>query len=169
MLLRSTSTLRLVHTQCVCHIAFAKTNIITNYHLSSCLRGVESHWTAQVPPPSCWKCFITFAFKITFILPPATKLWQGNVFTPVCQSFCSQGGVRACRHAPGYAPPRYSCPKADTTRSGQWAGGTHPTGMHCCCEWVFKVQSHLAFVMTKIRLLSTMSLYQFQSLSGNIS
>ena len=24
-------------------------------------------------------------------LPPATKFRQGNVFTPVCQSFCSQG------------------------------------------------------------------------------
>ena len=29
-------------------------------------------------------------------LPPATKLLrQGNVFTPVCQSFFSQGGVHA--------------------------------------------------------------------------
>ena len=26
-------------------------------------------------------------------LPPATKLRQGNVFTPVCQLFCSPGGV----------------------------------------------------------------------------
>ena len=33
--------------------------------------------------------------KVTFsrwkFLPPATKLRQVNVFTPVCQSFCSQG------------------------------------------------------------------------------
>ena len=39
-------------------------------------------------------------------LPPPTKLRQGNVFTPVSQSFCSQGGgVRATQapsatHAP---------------------------------------------------------------------
>ena len=26
-------------------------------------------------------------------LPPATKLWQGNIFTAVCQSFCSRGVV----------------------------------------------------------------------------
>ena len=26
-------------------------------------------------------------------LPTATKLRQGNIFTPVCQSFCSQGGA----------------------------------------------------------------------------
>ena len=30
----------------------------------------------------------------TSYLPPATKLRPGNVFTPVCQSFCSQG--RGC-------------------------------------------------------------------------
>ena len=30
-----------------------------------------------------------------YFLPPVTKLWQGNVFTPVCQSFCSQGGMHA--------------------------------------------------------------------------
>ena len=26
-------------------------------------------------------------------LPPATKLRQGNIFTGICQTFCSQGGV----------------------------------------------------------------------------
>ena len=35
--------------------------------------------------------------KYTF-LPPATKLRQGNVFTPVCQSFCSQGGLCLSMH-----------------------------------------------------------------------
>ena len=38
-------------------------------------------------------------------LPSATKLWQGNAFTLVCQSFCSQGGcLPQCML--GYTPPR---------------------------------------------------------------
>ena len=27
------------------------------------------------------------------------KLWEGNVFTPVCQSFCSRGGGEVFQHA----------------------------------------------------------------------
>ena len=41
------------------------------------------------------------------LLPPATKLGQGNIFSSVCH--------------PGQVHPR-----------GQWADGTHPTGMHSC-------------------------------------
>ena len=48
---------------------------------------------------------------------PQMKLREGNVFTPVCQSFCSQGGLPKCmleytpretpwgRHPPGQTPP----------------------------------------------------------------
>ena len=36
---------------------------------------------------------------------------------------CVAGGCMACTISP---------PPADTTRYGQWAGGTHPTGMHSC-------------------------------------
>ena len=40
-------------------------------------------------------------------LPPATKLRQGNVFAPVCQSFCSQGEGVSVRESPlGRDPPR---------------------------------------------------------------
>ena len=53
------------------------------------------------------------------LLPPATKLRQGNVFTPVCQSFCSQGGV--CHTPPWSDTPwadiplgRHPLPWADT-------------------------------------------------------
>ena len=28
-----------------------------------------------------------------YLLPVATKLGQGNIFTSVCQEFCPQGGV----------------------------------------------------------------------------
>ena len=39
-------------------------------------------------------------------------------------------------HAPWHAHPSHTPPPphtpADTTRCGQWGGGTHPTGMHSC-------------------------------------
>ena len=92
-------------------------------------------------------------------LPPATKLRQGYVLTPVCQSFCSQGGGVWHTHTPpGQTPPGQTPPGADTHRPvhagihtpspvhagihtplvqcmlgyGQQVGGTHPTGMHSC-------------------------------------
>ena len=78
-------------------------------------------------------------------LPPATKLRQGNVFTPV---ILFQGGV--CHNPPKTNPPAPGRPPwADTPLDrhpqadnpppahcihgyGQQAGGTHPTGMHSC-------------------------------------
>ena len=91
------------------------------------------------------------------LLPPSTKLRQGNIFTPVCQSFCSQGvsasglgGVcqtppRQTPPHPGQIPPGQTPPWADTPLGrhpparcmlgyGQQAGGTHPTGMHTCLK-----------------------------------
>ena len=51
-----------------------------------------------------------------YLLLPATKLGQGNIFRSVCQEFCSHpGAVHAGRY-------------------GQQAGGTHPTGMHTCYQ-----------------------------------
>ena len=41
-------------------------------------------------------------------------VWQGGM--------CGRGGIRG----------RVGAYMADTTRYGQWAGGTHPTGMHSC-------------------------------------
>ena len=58
------------------------------------------------------ECFI--------LLPLANKVWAGNVFTPVWQSFCSEGG--------GVHPTRQTPPQRSTTE----AGGMHPTGMHSC-------------------------------------
>ena len=98
--------------------------------------------------------------KVMF-LPPATKLRQGNVFTPVCQSFCSQEGMRATHaHSPLgilrdavnewavcillecmlVTPVCHSVhmgvytPQADTPSPEMVieAGGMHPTGMHSC-------------------------------------
>ena len=33
------------------------------------------------------------AFAVLFLLPPTNEVCEGYDFTPVCQSFCSQGGV----------------------------------------------------------------------------
>ena len=72
-----------------------------------------------------------------------TKFRKGNVFTPVCQSFCSQGGLSASVHAgihtaPGRPPwadtplgrhPSLADPPLQTATA---ADGTHPTEMHSC-------------------------------------
>ena len=77
-------------------------------------------------------------------LPPATKLWQGNVFTGVCDSVHRRGSAsvhagippppRANRHPPRADPPksRPPPPAEHAERCGQCVGGTHPTGMQSC-------------------------------------
>ena len=51
----------------------------------------------------------------TFLLPPATKLGQGNIFSSVCQEFCSRGGG-----VPGQVPPRQVHPPGQV--HPPWAG-----------------------------------------------
>ena len=81
---------------------------------------------SQVPDPSIrLKCLL---------LPPATKLGQGNIFTDVCDSG-RRGGLPQCMF--GYPPPpgtgRHPPPRAEHTgRYGQRAGGMHPNGMQYC-------------------------------------
>ena len=96
------------------------------------------------------------------LLPPATKLGQGYVFTGVCDSV-NRGGTSSpweqtppgSRHPPGADPPgadppgsrppweqtplgadtprsRHPPPSEHAVRYGQRAGGTHPTGMQSC-------------------------------------
>ena len=98
------------------------------------------------------------------LLPPATKLGQGYVFTGVCHSV--NRGASASVHAgippplgPGTHPPGGDPPGGDpheetlpevtpweetpppgaehAGRYGQRAGGTHPTGMQS--YWYFRV------------------------------
>ena len=53
------------------------------------------------------------------------SLGQGNAFTPICQSFCSKGGV--VYTPPGQIPSgRHLPPHSETATK---AGDTHPTGM----------------------------------------
>ena len=80
---------------------------------------------------------------IEYFYRPQTKLREGNVFTPICDSVHG-GGVglypsiqwAGGEHPPGQIPP----PRADTTsrhlpnEMAIEAGGTHPTGMHSCYQ-----------------------------------
>ena len=81
--------------------------------------------------------------NIVQILPSATKMRQGNVFTPVCQSFCSQGeGVclSACWDTPPWAgtlpwvgtAPRQVHTLASTPLppAGTPPGQVHPPGRY---------------------------------------
>ena len=78
---------------------------------------------------------------VSVLLPAATKLGQGNIFTSVCQEFCPRGGgvcLSACWDTPpppGADPPGTRHPP--TAAYGQRAAGTHPTGMHSCCYSLF--------------------------------
>ena len=66
------------------------------------------------------------------LLPPATKLGQGNIFTGVCDFV--NGGV--CLVPGGVPGPGGSgpggVPGGDPPGTATAAGGTHPTGMHSC-------------------------------------
>ena len=53
-------------------------------------------------------------FQATQLLPPANKVCTGYVFTPVCQSFCSQGGMSASVHAGIHTPPGRHPPLGQT-------------------------------------------------------
>ena len=55
-----------------------------------------------------------------FFYRPQTKLRKGNVFTPVCQSFCSQGGC-LCPSACWDTPPGQTPPPADSYCCGRSA------------------------------------------------
>ena len=69
---------------------------------------------------------------------PQRSCGQGNIFTPVCHSFCSQGGVLpqwmlGYHLPPEQTPPRSRQPPGKQTPAyGLRAAGTHPTGMHSC-------------------------------------
>ena len=50
----------------------------------------------------------------SLLLPAATKLGQGNIFTSVCQEFCPQGGEGVCLSACWDTPPREQTPREQT-------------------------------------------------------
>ena len=98
---------------------------------------------------SCCSELIT-KFKIGVITARKRSLGQGNIFTSVCQEFCSQGGAcslggawsRGCLVGGGLVLGGSGLggawsggvPGGDTPQTATAAGGTHPTGMHSCYE-----------------------------------
>ena len=75
-------------------------------------------------------------------LLPGNKVCEGHVFTGVCP----RGGVSATlhtgihplgRHPPTQCMLGYTPPAQCMLGYGQQAGGTHPTGMHSCSEFMF--------------------------------
>ena len=97
-----------------------------------------------------------------FYYHPPNEVCEGYVFTPVCQSFCSQlgGGIhgqvpplgRSTRqvHPPGRYTPQAGTPQSPPagTPPGQQAGGTHPTGMHSCLRYFDSVTSKSCLVLS---------------------
>ena len=73
------------------------------------------------------------SFLLFLLLPPANEVCKGYVFTPVCQSFCSQGGMRGggCVWQGGGGIHG----RGGMHVVSQCAGGMHPTGMHSCCSY----------------------------------
>ena len=66
-------------------------------------------------------------------LPPATKLGQGYVYIPVCNSVHGQTSWIEPPPAPGRYPPADTPPPTQCMlKYGQQAVGTHPTGIQTC-------------------------------------
>ena len=58
---------------------------------------------------------------------PQRSCGQGNIFTPVCHSFCSQGGKGVCLSACWDTPPiRYHLPPRSDTTPHLGPGRHHP-------------------------------------------
>ena len=73
-------------------------------------------------------------FISMLFLPPATKLGQGDIFSSVCQEFCSRGGVPG-QVAPGQVHPQQVHPLGryiPTPQAGTppWAGTQPPRHVH---------------------------------------
>ena len=66
---------------------------------------------------------------VTNFYRPQTKLWEGNVFTPVCDSV--HGGGRGSLSRWGLFGGRGGSLSGRPPHGGR-AGGTYPTGMHSC-------------------------------------
>ena len=70
-----------------------------DYVLTKVRRVLFENLCITIPPFfSRW-----FTLNVDNLLPPATKLGQGNIFRSVCQEFCPWGGMRGrgCVHGRG--------------------------------------------------------------------
>ena len=96
---------------------------------------------------------------------------QGYVFTRVCDSV-NRGGVclsacwdtTPCQGDPPAkeAPPlpRSPPPRKQTPAYGQWAAGTHPTGMHSCfdCNYIWGREKSFGFLLSTTNYAQLFSL-----------
>ena len=90
-------------------------------------------------------------FLMIYIYCPKRSFGQGNVFTPVCHSFCSQGGCLPgggylARHPPAGTPGRHPPAGTPPGRHPPWQTppwqapphrhppGRHPPGRHPLAE-----------------------------------
>ena len=80
---------------------------------------------------------------------PQACMFQRHACPPRHTPWTCMPPGHACPRAcplPGHAcPPRHAhldthAPLVDTTRCAQWAGGTHPTGMHSCYWIMFETK-----------------------------
>ena len=98
------------------------TSLVVNIHLSNRFKNYSEILSGQS----------TLSMSLG-LLPAATKLGQGNIFTSVCQEFCPQGGrvsasVHAGIHPQGGDTPRTDPPGADTPpdQAHHPPGSRHP-------------------------------------------
>ena len=71
--------------------------------------------------------------QIYLFLPPANEVHEGNVFTPVCQSFCSQGGGLSAPEHAGIPPPGLEADPPKDQRQPPWEQtprSRHPRSRH---------------------------------------
>ena len=80
---------------------------------------------------------LTLSNRLVIFTARKRSLGQGNIFSSVCQEFCSQGGV--CLSECWDTTPLRA---VHAGRYGQQAGGMHPTGMQSC----FQINSRIFIV-----------------------
>ena len=74
--------------------------------------------------------FADTLLKVNFFTASKRSLGQGNIFTSVCQEFCSVGGGVPGPWGGLLPVGGYLVETPPPTVTA--AGGTHPTGMHSC-------------------------------------
>ena len=91
-----------------------------------------------------FRCLSSSFIEMT-LLPPANEVWGKVIFSEACvKNSVNRGtgvGIPPPERTPRSRPPRSRPPRSRSpTReqtppgSRHCAGGTHPTGMHSCCQ-----------------------------------
>ena len=105
--------------------------VYANYQILLSISIPLPHWEYQFPLH-----IVIIGVSASPLLPSSTKLRQGNIFTGVCQSFCSQGwGVSASVHPRQVHshPSRQVHPLPRQVPQGRYTSpqaGTHPPGKY---------------------------------------